>query len=271
MTSLDNNYYEAQCVKDNEGIWADYKNVSKEELENRKVWKNNALITLKEANIKFDEYGKPITPIITGKKGRGLLGRFGPNHACDPIVTRFNIYKLDVEFIAIKRKDVNQWAIPGGMVDPGEKISQTLKRELMEEAISKTDKNIIDKIFNSNACVLYSGPTYSDPRTTDCAWIETYVVNYFINYNLSSKIKLTNQPDENTDVAWISCNTLDLYSDHCYFVQLAKKNTYKQMLKQIKKYILEIFVLYVLYNISLYYNYNYYNLFYVDTNNNNLS
>lgn len=24
----------------------------------------------------------------TGMKGRGLLGRFGPNHAADPIVTR---------------------------------------------------------------------------------------------------------------------------------------------------------------------------------------
>lgn len=25
----------------------------------------------------------------TGMSGRGLLGRFGPNHAADPIVTRY--------------------------------------------------------------------------------------------------------------------------------------------------------------------------------------
>ena len=25
----------------------------------------------------------------TGMTGRGLLGRFGPNHAADPIVTRY--------------------------------------------------------------------------------------------------------------------------------------------------------------------------------------
>lgn len=28
----------------------------------------------------------------TGLTGRGLLGRYGPNHAADPIVTRCNIY-----------------------------------------------------------------------------------------------------------------------------------------------------------------------------------
>lgn len=38
--------------------------------------------------------------------------------------------------IAIQRKDNNMWAIPGGMVDPGEKISATLKREFIEEALN---------------------------------------------------------------------------------------------------------------------------------------
>jgi hypothetical protein len=31
----------------------------------------------------------PLNPLgRTGMNGRGLLGRFGPNHAADPIVTR---------------------------------------------------------------------------------------------------------------------------------------------------------------------------------------
>ena len=37
-----------------------------------------------------DENGCPINPIgRTGLRGRGLLGRWGPNHAADPIVTRW--------------------------------------------------------------------------------------------------------------------------------------------------------------------------------------
>lgn len=266
MTS-NNNFYEAQSVIDNAGFWADYKNVSKIELENRKVWRDNKLVTLKEAKIKFDEFGKPITPINTGKKGRGLLGKYGPNHACDPIITRFNIYKLRFEFIGVKRNDTGQWAIPGGMVDPGEKVTQTLKREFIEEASSNTDKKIIDKIFDkSNETILYSGPTYGDPRTTDCAWIETYVANYHIYYNLWSKIKLTSQPDENSAVAWISCNCNNLYGDHSYFVQLAKKNAIKQVSKVILKSFLIfmlIFMIIILYtinynrnnNVISYYNY----------------
>ena len=144
---MSNNFYEANCVLENAGFWADYLDVSKEELENRKIWKNRKLISLKDANIKFDKYGKPITPVITNKKGRGLLGRYGPNHACDPIITRFNIYNCSIEFIAVKRKDTGEWAIPGGMVDPGEKISQTLKREFIEEASSQTTKP--QKLSNS--------------------------------------------------------------------------------------------------------------------------
>ena len=264
---IEENFYEANCVINNAGIWADFKDVSKEELLQRTVWRNNRLVTLEEANILFDSSGKPITPISTGKKGRGLLGKYGPNHACDPIITRFNPYKLRIEFISVKRNDTNEWAIPGGMVDPGEKVTQTLKREFTEEAVSNSDKKIIDQIFESNETILYCGPTYGDPRTTDCAWIETYVANYHISHDLWSKIKLTNQPDENTDVAWISCNSKDLYGDHSYFVKLAKKNAIKIICKKLLTLVavIEVFIMIVImYNIQYYKNndtimYNKYN------------
>ena len=33
------------------------------------------------------------------------------------------MFKVQVlEFVAIQRKDTGAWAIPGGMVDPGEKV-----------------------------------------------------------------------------------------------------------------------------------------------------
>ena len=41
--------------------------------------------------IKFDEHGLPRNPRgRTGMRGRGLLGRWGPNLAADPIVTRLH-------------------------------------------------------------------------------------------------------------------------------------------------------------------------------------
>ena len=48
--------------------------------------------------------GRPLNPNgRTGIRGRGLLGRWGPNHAADPLVTRMHNGKL--EFIAIQRRD----------------------------------------------------------------------------------------------------------------------------------------------------------------------
>ena len=79
---------------------------------------------------------RPLNPVgRTGMAGRGLLGKWGPNHAADPIVTRFDPSDPRVlQMVAIKRKDTGQWAIPGGMVDPPECVSQTLRREFEEEA-----------------------------------------------------------------------------------------------------------------------------------------
>lgn len=49
--------------------------------------------------------------------------------------------------IAIERKDNKMWAIPGGMVDGDEKVSQTLKREFTEEALNSAGCLEIDNYF----------------------------------------------------------------------------------------------------------------------------
>lgn len=42
--------------------------------------------------------GRPLNPLgRTGLKGRGLLGRWGPNHAADPIVTRWKRFNDEKE------------------------------------------------------------------------------------------------------------------------------------------------------------------------------
>ena len=86
--------------------------------------------------ITFDpSTSRPLNPVgRTGMSGRGLLGKWGPNHAADPIVTRFDPEDERVlQMVAIKRRDTGQWAIPGGMVDPPECVSQTMRREFEEE------------------------------------------------------------------------------------------------------------------------------------------
>lgn len=71
-------------------------------------------------------HGVPQNPVgRTGLKGRGRLGKWGPNHAADPVVTRWklddngkkvkdpNSKKFILQFVAIQRSDTNEWAIPG--------------------------------------------------------------------------------------------------------------------------------------------------------------
>ena len=92
------------------------------------------------AAISFDDAGVPLNPRgRTGLRGRGLLGKWGPNHAADPIVTRYQGTQL--QMVAIKRKDTGDWAIPGGMVDEGEMVSVTLRREFTEAAVHMKQLN----------------------------------------------------------------------------------------------------------------------------------
>ena len=71
----------------------------------------------------------PINPVgRTGLRGRGFLGRWGPNHAADPVVTRWKrnnaelVYdkltnKQILQFIAIQKSHFKEWYLPGGFVD----------------------------------------------------------------------------------------------------------------------------------------------------------
>lgn len=59
-----------------------------------------------EGMYKIDNNGCPLNPIgRTGLRGRGLLGRWGPNHAADPIVTR---WKRDAQGQIVKSAESNK-------------------------------------------------------------------------------------------------------------------------------------------------------------------
>ncbi|XP_022117805.2 ADP-ribose pyrophosphatase, mitochondrial [Pieris rapae] len=170
--------------------------------------------------------GFPLNPVgRTGITGRGVLGRWGPNHAADPVVTR---WKLDhsnrqiLQFIAIKRRDTGEWALPGGMVDPGEKVSATAIREFQEEALntleaSEAEKECLKekfKDFFSGGSEIYSGYV-DDPRNTDNAWMETVAYNFHDNDgSIVGELQL-NAGDDAVGVCWVDITSdLKLYASH---------------------------------------------------------
>ncbi|XP_076236007.1 ADP-ribose pyrophosphatase, mitochondrial [Calliopsis andreniformis] len=207
---------------------------------NRKSFMGNYII---------NEDGYPLNPVgRTGIVGRGLLGRWGPNHAADPIVTRWkrdatgeleidkNTNKPVLEFVAIERRDSGEWAIPGGMVDPGETVSATLKREFMEEAMNSLgkDKGEREELersirgFFENGEEIYKGYV-DDPRNTDNAWMETVVLNFHDeNGSIVGRIALT-AGDDARNVKWMIVNRkLNLYANHSEFIKktVEKRNAH---------------------------------------------
>lgn len=183
--------------------------------------------------------GYPLNPCgRTGVIGRGVLGRWGPNHAADPIVTRWkksknelvineNSGKPILQFVAIQRKDSGEWALPGGMVDSGEVISTTLKREFMEEAMdllqkSKEDavkiEKEIDKIFNEGVEVF--GGYVDDPRNTDNAWMETIATLFHDEKGDHVGMLKLHAGDDAVGVKWVDLDrNLKLYASHTSFLE----------------------------------------------------
>ncbi|KAM4698187.1 ADP-ribose pyrophosphatase, mitochondrial isoform 2-T2 [Rhinophrynus dorsalis] len=185
--------------------------------------------------------GTPKNPVgRTGITGRGLLGRWGPNHAADPIITR---WKRDAEgqkvmdpasgkpilqFVAIQRKDCGQWAIPGGMVDPGELVTATLRREFCEEALNslestggeKETEDKIQSLFSQEHLLIYRGYV-DDPRNTDNSWMETQAVNYHDETGHLLNHLALQAGDDAGNVQWVDVGSeCSLYANHASFLQI---------------------------------------------------
>ncbi|XP_063969048.1 ADP-ribose pyrophosphatase, mitochondrial-like isoform X1 [Lytechinus pictus] len=179
----------------------------------------------------------------TGMMERGLLGKWGPNHAADPIVTRWKRDPLGkkvlhptsgkpiLQFISIRRKDSGEWAIPGGMVDAGEKVSQTLKREFGEEAMNslaledkdcKAVEKAVANLFKHGVEV-YRGYV-DDPRNTDNAWMETMAVNFHDDQGNSVAKFSLHAGDDAAAVQWHDVGSdMKLYASHSSFIEMVTK------------------------------------------------
>lgn len=114
------------------------------------------------------------------------------------------------------------WAIPGGMVDPNEKIASTLKREFIEETLrrsSKLTEQIIDAFFSENSTEIYSGYV-DDPRNTDNSWMETTACNFHDDSGNVLNALTFEAGSDARRVKWLDIDRdLKLYANHKDFVE----------------------------------------------------
>lgn len=136
--------------------------------------------------------------------------------------------KKILEFVAIQRIDTDEWAIPGGMVDPGEKVSETVKREFMEEALNsksvssqKEARALAEKVsefFDNQGEKVYTGYV-DDPRNTDNAWMETTAFLFHDNNKYVSQLKFQ-AGDDAKNLQWMDLGReIKLYASHKDFLQ----------------------------------------------------
>ncbi|KAL4223989.1 ADP catabolic process [Mactra antiquata] len=174
----------------------------------------------------------------TGVTSRGSLGRWGPNHAADPIVTRWKRDKDNekvlgadgkpiLQFVAVQRRDCGEWALPGGMVDPGENRTATLIREFGEEAMNSLEASPEEKIcikaeletFFKGGDAIYEGYV-DDPRNTDNCWMETKAINFHDEKGSGLGAFNLHAGDDAADVQWMDISsTLSLYASHIDFIK----------------------------------------------------
>jgi len=111
------------------------------------------------------------------------------------------------------------------MCDPGENISQTLKREFAEEALNSNDfperKESVENIFKKGIKI-YQGYV-DDPRNTDNAWMETQAYNFHDEIGKLDFVKLE-AGDDAAAVKWTDISSdLALYASHKDFIEKVAK------------------------------------------------
>ncbi|KAF8820298.1 nudix -type motif 9 isoform a family protein [Cardiosporidium cionae] len=191
-----------------------------------------------------DSKGFPMNPQFnkkckTGVYGRGVLGKWGPNHAGDALVTRRNPVTQKLQILLIKRGDSSgKFAFPGGFANPGEFSIPivTIIREFLEEVIGTVEHSDLKSLtihslkdifgdfrwipeegklfFTDSTKINWGKPVYAgiveDERNTENAWIETLALHWHIPEPHASTIKLS----AGDDAILNSAHFYDIWGDN---------------------------------------------------------
>ncbi|GAB3226513.1 hypothetical protein GCM10027447_16770 [Glycomyces halotolerans] len=112
----------------------------------------------------LDETGLPVNPVEPDlPEGRGGLWHWGEAVAADAIVIAWAVSGA-ARLLMVEREDGHGWALPGGMLDPGETPRDAMGRELAEE----TGLNLAAEVFD-----MRPGRYVPDPRAGRNAWMVT--------------------------------------------------------------------------------------------------
>lgn len=148
--------------------------------------------------------------------GRGVLGKWGANHAADALLTARNPVNGKLQVALIRRTDGSgKFAVPGGFVDPtdGPLVVTPIVREFLEEAVSYEDGDHTDDghrryqetlgalrnvfgpfsrdsktggiLWQSDDKIKWGHLIYAgyvdDERNTNNAWMETIVLHWHVS------------------------------------------------------------------------------------------
>ncbi len=124
--------------------------------------------------------GRPLNPAgRTGLHGRGVLGKWGPNPAVDPLVTRINPWNGDLECLLVKRRDTREWSLPGTLLLDSENPVQGAGRAVrMKTGLGLDFSKARDLGWMQ----------VDDFRNTDNAWIETTGLHYHLDADESRNL-----------------------------------------------------------------------------------
>ncbi|XP_060577769.1 transient receptor potential cation channel subfamily M member-like 2 isoform X4 [Ruditapes philippinarum] len=183
--------------------------------------------------------GLPLNPKgRTGLQSRGLLGRWGPNHAGDPVVTRWKKNadgskvlkegKPVLEFVAVLRADNQMWALPGAILPPGAKPADHLQADFTDEAMGSLEGSSNEKVVRKKmnkiwkkGVKIYEGYA-DDPRNTDNAWIETTAISYHDEDGAAFSQCNLRAGERAELVTWLTgSHKVTLHGSHLYLVKLA--------------------------------------------------
>jgi ADP-ribose pyrophosphatase len=150
--------------------------------------------------------GRPVNPCerTAVRYGRNELGRWGEQLAADALVVATDPAG-GRWIVMVERADGHGWAIPGGMVDPGETAQAAAVRELAEE----TGLRIPGARWEATP------PRYvPDPRASDEAWMVTVLCVAHLGEMPRGALPAVAGADDAARAEWVRADSYDALTEH---------------------------------------------------------